>query len=284
MSNNGVGRRFEGKTAIVVGASAGIGAASARRLAAEGAKVLVADLTAEGVGATVQSIRDAGGVALAQAVDVSDESLVSGMIQRAVDEWGRLDVLHNNAADTRPEMAVRDRMVVDIEIDVFMHLLRVDLGGIMMACKHAIPHMLAGGGGAIVNTSSQAAAGAVATGSFAYGCAKAGVESLTRYVAAQYGKLGVRCNAVAPGWTITDSMRSKLDPDFFNTVLNAVPSRRLGQSEDQAATVAFLASDDAAFINGEVIHCGGGELSLLPTAALQAYAVQGASILGSKQG
>jgi NAD(P)-dependent dehydrogenase (short-subunit alcohol dehydrogenase family) len=266
---SGLMQRFAGRVAIVVGSGSGIGEATAKRLASEGASVAVADVNDGGAERVAAEIRDAGGLAVAEHVDIGDEALVASAIDRVADRWGRIDVLHNNAADLRPEILGQDGMVDELEIDLFMHVLRINLAGVMLACKHVLPRMLEQGGGAIVNTSSQIAVGAAAAGQPAYGCSKAGVESLTRAVAGQYGKRGIRCNAIAPGLTVTENMRRVIPPELLDGVLPAVAVPALGTPENQAAAVAFLASDDAAYINGETIYVGGGERALLPTAVLE---------------
>jgi NAD(P)-dependent dehydrogenase (short-subunit alcohol dehydrogenase family) len=255
----------------VVGSGSGIGEASAKRLAAEGAKVLVADINDAGAERVAEEIRAAGGQAIAHHVDIAEESLIAATIERAMSEWGRLDALHNNAADIRSETLEQDGMIAELEAELFMHVLRVNLVGVMLGCKHAIPRMLEKGGGAIVNTSSQVAVGAVASGLSAYGCSKAGIESLTRAIAGQYGKQGIRCNAIAPGITVTDTSSKSYPQDLYDGILPAIAGPSLGRPEDQAATAAFLLSDDAAYVNGETIYVGGGERALLPTGVMEAY-------------
>jgi NAD(P)-dependent dehydrogenase (short-subunit alcohol dehydrogenase family) len=261
--------RFAGKTAIVVGAGSGIGRATAIRLAEEGAAVTVADIADDNAERVAAEIREAGGIAVADHVDVGDEALVAGMVERTVERWGRLDVLHNNAADLRPDTLSRDGVVTELDLELSMHILRVNLGGVILGCKHGIPAMLEGGGGAIVNTSSQIAVGAAAMGQSVYGCSKAAIESLTRAVAGHYGKAGIRCNAISPGLTLTDNLLRAFPPELREGIMGGVTTPSLGTPEDQAAVVAFLASEDAAFVNGETIYVGGGERALLPTAVLE---------------
>lgn len=146
-SSSGWGRRFEDKVAIVVGSGSGIGEATAKRLAAEGAKVVVADINDDGAGRVAGEIRDSGGVAVAQHVDIGEEALVEAMIERTVGEFGGLDLLHNNAADIRLEILIQDGMITELEVDLFMHVLRVNLVGVMLGCKHGIPRMLEKGAG-----------------------------------------------------------------------------------------------------------------------------------------
>jgi NAD(P)-dependent dehydrogenase (short-subunit alcohol dehydrogenase family) len=171
---------LDGKVAIVTGSGSGIGRASALRLATEGVRVVVADINPDGAAETVERITALGGIASAQEADVSDEASVAAMVAAAVDRYGSLQLLHNNAADV--VIIQRDADVVSMDVDVWDRTMTVNLRGPMLGCKHALPHMLAAGGGAIVTTSST-------SGQFgdlsrvAYGVSKAGIDSLTRYVA-----------------------------------------------------------------------------------------------------
>jgi NAD(P)-dependent dehydrogenase (short-subunit alcohol dehydrogenase family) len=267
------GRRFQGKVAIVTGAGVGIGEATAKRFAAEGAAVVVTSFRDHRAARVASEITADGGQAISRGGDVSSEDDVRGLVRMAVDTWGRLDILVNNAAATGADLMSHEAPVVDLEREFFLRTLEVDLIGVFLGCKHAIPEMLKVGGGAIVNTSSQASMGAVSPPRVAYGSAKAGVEALTRYVAAHYGKDSIRCNAVAPGWTMSDPMLEKYPADARTVVEHGIAAPRLGRPEDQAGVITFLASEDAAFVNGHCIPAGGGELALTPTGALQSYAI-----------
>jgi NAD(P)-dependent dehydrogenase (short-subunit alcohol dehydrogenase family) len=248
---------LEGKVAIVTGAGSGIGAASARRMAGEGALVVVADLNMSAAEQVANQLDDA----VAVEADVSDEASVVRMIECAVDAFGGLDVLHNNATDS-PTNAV-DVDVVTLDMAVFDRLIAVNLKGVVMGCKHAIPHMLARGGGSIVNTAS--IEGFVARGVRAvYGATKACIVQFTRSVAVQYGPRGVRGNAVAPGLTLTPAVE-EITAEQMEASLRIYPMPRLCAPGDVANAVVFLASDEAGYVNGTTLMVEGGASAYLPS-------------------
>ena len=247
-------RRLEGKVAIVTGGASGIGAATARRLVAEGARVAIGDvngLRAESVAA------DIGSAAAGIQFDAGDVESVKLLVDRAVERFGRLDILHNNAAIMAPEVIGRDTNPVDIDFAVWDKTMEVNLRGYLAGCKYAIPHMIESGGGSIILTAS----GSGVFGDLsnvAYGTSKAGIIGLNRYIATIYGSAGIRCNAINPGLIRTEGGKGNV-PDAMLPIMQRntlVP--RLGMAEDIAATVAFLASDDAAFITGISINVDGG--------------------------
>jgi NAD(P)-dependent dehydrogenase (short-subunit alcohol dehydrogenase family) len=246
---------LEGKVAVVTGAASGIGRASARRLARGGASVVVADINLEGAEETVALIEKDDGAAIAQRTDVTDESSVAGMVAAAVDRFGALHLLHNNAADV--VIIQRDLDVVTMDVDVWDRTMAANLRGPMLGCKHAIPHMIEAGGGAIVTTSSM-------SGQFgdlsrvAYGVSKAGIDSLTRYVATLYGKQGIRCNAVAPGVVKTPALTANVPADQVELFRRNHLTPEIGEPQHIAEVVAFLLSDAAAFITGQVVNVDGG--------------------------
>jgi NAD(P)-dependent dehydrogenase (short-subunit alcohol dehydrogenase family) len=256
--------RFQGKVAIVTGAGSGIGRASALRLAAEGAAVGVADIIEDRAAAVAREITDSGGSALALAADVSDEAAVEAMVMAIRGKFGRLDVLHNNAAMMSRDVLSRDGDIVNFQRDVFDRSVAVNVLGPILACKFAVPHMIEGGGGAIVNTASVAGinGGSRLT---VYGITKAAVISLTQAVATAYGKDGIRCNAVAPSVVITPAYEANTAAEKRTRDMAVHLTPRLGTPEDVAAAVAYLASDEAGFVTGQTVRVDGGRLSYVPT-------------------
>ena len=255
--------RVEGKVAIVTGAASGIGRRTVSLFAEEGARVVVADLDQQGAEAVAEEIRAGGAEALARRVDVSREEDVADMVAAAVAEYGRLDILHNNAAMTALGEHAHDANLLEMTTEYWDRSFAVNLRGPMLGCKHAIPAMIRGGGGAIVNTSSnQSLSGDLSQ--FAYSAAKAGVNALTRSVATTYGREGIRCNTVAPGIIRTPSMEAACPPEMTEAIVasNLVP--RAGEPNDIAQMVLFLASDDAAFVTGQLVSVDGGQLAHLP--------------------
>ncbi|MBK7948925.1 MAG: glucose 1-dehydrogenase [Deltaproteobacteria bacterium] len=258
-----MGERVKGKVAIVTGAASGIGEATATLLAAEGASVVVADMNAEGAERVAAAIRAAGHKAVAQKTDVSSEADIQRMIGRAVSEFGGLHILHNNAAMTAGHEHANDLDLLTMTVDYWDRSFSVNLRGAMLAAKHGIPVMIQGGGGAIVNTSSnQSLAGDLSQ--FAYSAAKAGVNALTRSIATTYGRSGIRCNTVSPGHIATASSKASVSPEMSDAIIanNLIP--RAGRAEDLAHAVLYLASDEASFVTGQLISIDGGQMAHLP--------------------
>ncbi|GBG36796.1 SDR family NAD(P)-dependent oxidoreductase [Mycobacterium montefiorense] len=244
------------RVAVVVGGATGIGAATAARLGAEGCRVVVGDVAAGAAEQTAARIVAAGGTASHVAFDLADPASVSDLIDTAATTYGGVDLLFNVGADMSTIRADSD--VVDIDFDVWDRVMTVNLRGYVAAMKYAIPRMLASGGGAIVNMSSAAAfQGEPARP--AYATAKAGIGALTRHVASRWGKQGIRCNAVAPGFTATEAIRSVTQwQELQSGALKRIRGTRVGDPEDIAALVAFLLSEEGEWINGQVVNIDGG--------------------------
>lgn len=254
---------LEGKVAIVTGAGSGIGAATATMMAAEGAAVVVADINPDTAAAVAAAITESGGVAVPSTTDIAEEDQVAAMVRLAVDRFGGLDVLHNNAALIDPAVFARDRTVADMDTAVWDRVMAVNVRGPMLGCKHAIPAMLQRGGGSIIMTSSVGAQAATVNQT-AYGVSKGGVDALIKYVATGFGKRGIRCNGIAPGVALSETALDALPPAVLDMHLMAQPTRRLGTPEDIGEMAVFLASDKAGYINGVTIPIHGGMTIINP--------------------
>ncbi|WP_313053499.1 SDR family NAD(P)-dependent oxidoreductase [Pseudomonas lopnurensis] len=252
-------QRLTGKVAIITGGGGGIGSGTAKRLAEEGAKVVCADIHLASARRAVEAL---GGQGLAVECDSADDASVKALVERTLEHFGRLDILFNNAALTDPEVLQHDRTAIEIPLDVWRRVLDVNLTGYLIGCRHAIPAMIANDGGSIINMASGSGTlGDLAR--IAYGTSKAGVINLTRYIATQYGRQGIRCNAVAPGLITTPATAANA-PAVVALASKYVLTRRVGTPEDVGALVAFLAADESGYITGECIGINGGKNACQP--------------------
>ena len=249
--------RLADKVAIVTGGAGGIGAATARELAREGAAVAVVDVDEAKAAGVADEIRRTGGRAIALGGDLAREATARAVVEATAGEFGRVDVLHNNAALTASDFLSRDTTVAEMPLDVWQRSLEVNLGSQLLMCKYAVPEMRRGGGGSIVNMSSGAALKGDRT-RLAYGVSKAGVHTLTMYVATSEGKAGVRANTIVPGLILTDAVRAHLSEEIIGRLGRATLTPYLGEPQDVAALVAFLASDASRYITGQMIAIDGG--------------------------
>jgi NAD(P)-dependent dehydrogenase (short-subunit alcohol dehydrogenase family) len=255
------------RVALVTGAASGLGLATATRMIAEGARVALADIDAPRAGAAA---RDLGDAAFAVEVDVSDEPSVQRMVEAVVDRFHTIDIVHNNAAALGLDVIGRDVGVVDMDTTVWDRTMAVNLRGPMLVCKHAIPVMVRGGRGVIVNTSSLS--GLLGEDNhLAYACSKAALLAFTRHVANMHGGDGIRCNAVAPGLMLTDAALERLSA----RQLKAFRAERLLEEASRPADVAnlvvFLASDEAARITGQTYVIDAGTMAKRPRAAMHMW-------------
>jgi 3-oxoacyl-[acyl-carrier protein] reductase len=247
---------FTGRVAIVTGAAQGIGAATARLLAAGGAKVAVVDLTAERGEPLAEEIRSSGAAAVALGCDVGDEDAVNAMTERVVAEFGQLDILVNNAGITR------DNLLFKMPLSEWNAVLTTNLTSMFLCCQAAQKPMVAARYGKIVNLSSRSALGN--RGQVNYAAAKAGVQGLTATLAIELGPYNINVNAVAPGYIATPMTAATAErvgasaAEHQAMAAERTPLRRVGQPEEVAAVIAFLASDAASYVSGQTLYVNGG--------------------------
>jgi NAD(P)-dependent dehydrogenase (short-subunit alcohol dehydrogenase family) len=247
-----------GKRIVIAGAATGIGAATAERLAAEGARVIVGDINVDGARATAERIGKAGGEARAVAFDMADGASIAALIASAVSGFGGIDGLANVAADLSPQTMGGDADVLNMSVAIWERTFRVNVIGYALACQAAIREFTRQGkGGAIVNVASEAANAGEDTRP-AYAASKAAVTALTRHVALRFGPEGIRCNSVAPGIVLSETAIEQMPADFKQKWLMMTTVRRFGRPDDIAGTISFLLSDDSSYIHGQVWHANGG--------------------------
>jgi len=246
---------LDNRVAIVTGGAQGIGGASARKLASDGARVLIADVNMPAAEENAARIRVGGGVAEVMEVDVSHPEQISGMVDRAVTLWGRLDILVNNAWGRKEP----DGSALTLSESAWDHAMSGVLKSVFLGAKYAAPHMAAQGGGAIVSISS-AHGLMVAPGKVAYEVNKAGIIALTRQMATDLGPLGIRVNAICPGHIVTErgEQHWKGREPLLRLFEQQYPMRRVGKPDDIAASVHFLCTDAASFITGIALPVDGG--------------------------
>lgn len=252
-------KRLEGKIALVTGGGGALGSATARRLVQEGAMVVVADFDIEAANAVCREIGDA---AWPVQYDASSAESIRSLVDQTIERYNRIDVLNNNVANTQLSLKGGDSTLLDTSIEVWDASYAVNIRSYFITSKYVVPHMLAQGGGVLVNIASGSALGGDAS-LIAYGSSKAAVVALSKYIAAQYGKKGIRSNAICPGPIKTPNLE-KYAPETLETTLKAVYVPSLGEPRHIAAAVAYLSSDEAAYCNGSVLTCDGGLTGVLP--------------------
>jgi NAD(P)-dependent dehydrogenase (short-subunit alcohol dehydrogenase family) len=252
---------LQGKIAFISGGAGAIGSATARRLATDGVRVVIGDLPGSNVHDVASSFQSEGFDVAAQELDLEQESSIRAAIESIAHKHGRLDILDNNAA---LKGLKDDRGVIGMSSELWDRVMAVNARGTMLMCKYALPLMISGGGGSIINISSgtSVAGDQYAT---AYAVSKGAINTLTYYVAAQHGHQGIRCNGLIVGSVITPAMQRVL-PDSMREILRAHKLvGRLGQPQDIAEVVAFLASDRSAWITGQLWSIDGGFFAHIPT-------------------
>jgi NAD(P)-dependent dehydrogenase (short-subunit alcohol dehydrogenase family) len=254
---------LNGRVAIVTGAggAGGIGETTARVLAEAGARVVIADLATSKLAETAASLAKEGHDVSHCATDISNEGSVESLIRFTRQKYGRLDILDNNAAS---QGQAEDRDVTSMSVELWDHIMGINARGTMLMCKHALPVMISGGGGSIINISS----GTSTAGDFfatAYAASKGAINTFTRYVATQYGSQGIRCNALVLGLIATPVLKSVMPEPLRDIFRDNKLVGRLGEPRDIAEMVLFLGSDRSRFITGQLLPVDGGFYAHTPT-------------------
>ena len=256
-------KRLENKVVIVTGSTSGIGIGIARLCAAEGAKVVVCGRREDKGNAVVETITKEGGEAWFHRFDITKLDTIDSLLKDTAEKYGKIDVLINNAAN----VALKDGRVDELTVEMWDAIFESDLRGTFYAIKSVLPYMLKNeNGGSIVNIGSMASINGDIS-STAYACAKAGVDMLTKSVALQYGKKGIRCNCVRPGLIVTPENDAHVPPFVKDIFLSNIMVNRYGCPEDIGHLCVYLASDESSYVTGQVMTVDGGLNSHVPTVA-----------------
>lgn len=253
--------RLQGKIAIITGGAGGLGSATAERFVAEGATVVVADIVE---GPAKELAKRIGNGSIGLHFDAGDPASIKAGIDEVAARFGRIDILFNNAAATSFEIQEKDTTAPEIPIEIWDTIMNVNVRGVMLGCKYAIPYMIKGGGGSIINTASDSGL-AGDNVRLAYGTSKAAVIGLTKYVAAQHGRQNIRCNAILPGPIMNASLAQY--PELVKIIATHALTPRIGKPADIAAMAAFLAADESEYITGQAYSVDGGHLAHQPQMA-----------------
>ena len=246
-------RGLAGKVALIAGGG-GIGGETARRLAAEGCKVMIGDLFADAAEATAKSIRESGGICVAHGYDQADDASVASLIEATVREYGTIDFLLANAADMAA--LTQDSDLLGIDLAIFDRTMAVGMRGVMMCARLALPYIVANRGALVFMSSGAAHAGEAQR--FSYAMAKSAMNALMRQIARRWGPEGVRANAILPGLVLSDQVKERMDKAVVEQMKGAIPAGRLGETSDIAAMVAMLFSRDGEWVTGQTLSVDGG--------------------------
>lgn len=257
-----MGNVLDGRVALITGAGRGQGLAAARLFAQEGAKIVVNDLDRESVSAAVEAIQEEGGQAVAAVGDASKSADVQAALKTAMDTYGKLDILYNNAGigfSAKQRMGIEMTDLVACTEEDWDRIIAINLTGVFLYCKYGIPLMIQGGGGVVINTAS---IGGLRGGpsAHAYAASKAGVIQISRSIARTYGTKGVRANTICPGVIDTEMIQSHMlnSNAMRDAISQATPVGRIGTPQDIAQLALYLASDASSFVNGQAIAIDGG--------------------------
>lgn len=248
-------RNLQGRAILVCGGATGIGAATVRRLCAEGARVAIGDFNIAAAETLARELATTGADIAAWCYDQSEEATINALADAALSRFGQLDGVFANVADL--QVILQDGDILSNDYALWERTLRVNLIGTVMVLRAVLPHMLERGSGALVLTSSDA--GVVGEPERpAYAASKAGINSLCRHIASRWGQKGIRCNVVSPGFVLTEQLEANMSQQMKDWMLKGSRSTRHGAPDDIAAAVAFLLSDDAQWVNGQVWRVNGG--------------------------
>ena len=254
--------RLKGKVAIVTGSTSGIGTGIANLFAAEGAKVVVCGRREAKGQAVVDAIKAEGGEASYHFMDITQVESIEALFRDTAEKYGKIDILVNNAAN----VGLKDGRIDELTLDMWDAVFASDIRGTFYATKCVLPYLQQNNGGSIINIGSMASCGGD-LGSTAYACAKAGVDMLTKSTALQYGKSNIRCNCVRPGLIVTPDNEAYVPQILKDIFLNNIMVNRYGCPEDIGHMCVYLASDESAYVSGQIINVDGGLNSHVPTVA-----------------